>query len=384
MQAGDRIERARFHGEAMGLLVLDHLEAMLDRAVEAICLRQILGQLRLQVTGGGQGGERVERRRRAQARIAAAVNHLLRLGEEFDLANPAAAALDVIARAERLDLGIMIAHPQADAANFVDHAEIERAAPNERFDRIQKALAERAVAAAGAGADEGGSLPRQSGRFIISDRRAHRQHDRSDLGRRAQPQVDARDITVGGALLEQFDQTAADPHRGLAGVVALTPRHRRGIVKQNQIDVGRIIELAAPKLARARSRRIPAGSASGTRSAMAAGKRPVDRVVGEIGQQGGDSFEVEFAGQVAERDRKSKAVTAAAKLGREVIAGGAKRARNRRLPHLRRRNLDQVRTASIASRRNGASLLARTIARCRASLSTVAAMAHPMPESPSS
>ena len=85
--------------------------------------------------------------------------------------------------------------------------------------------------------------------FIMRDRGVDRQRDRSDLGRRPQPQVDARDIAVGGALLQQLDHPPADAHRRLAGIVALALRQGLGVEQQEQVDVGRIIELAAAELA---------------------------------------------------------------------------------------------------------------------------------------
>ena len=103
----------------MGLLVVDHLDAMLDRAVEAIGVGQILGEpaardARRAASAASASSVAGARKRR----VAAAVDHLLRLGEEFDLADPAAAALEVIAGAERLDLGVMVAHAEADVCGF--------------------------------------------------------------------------------------------------------------------------------------------------------------------------------------------------------------------------------------------------------------------------
>ncbi len=114
---------------------------------------------------GDQRRDRVERRRRAHRRIAAAVDHLLDLDEEFDFANPAAPALEIEARTEARPLREMVADPGGNLPHLVDHAEIERAAPDEGLDRAEEALAERDVAGAGLGADEGGALPRQRARI---------------------------------------------------------------------------------------------------------------------------------------------------------------------------------------------------------------------------
>ena len=76
-----------------------------------------------------------------------------------------------------------------------------------------------------------------------------RQRDRRDLGRRAKPQIDPLDIAVGGPFLQQLDQAPSDPNGGFTGLVASPPRQRFGVEHEKQVDIGRIIELAAAKLA---------------------------------------------------------------------------------------------------------------------------------------
>src|SRR3546814_21156758 len=55
-------------------------------------------------------GERVDRRGNAQRRVASAIDELMDLREKLDLANAAAPALQVEARAERLPLREMVAN----------------------------------------------------------------------------------------------------------------------------------------------------------------------------------------------------------------------------------------------------------------------------------
>src|SRR5213592_1378963 len=105
------------------------------------------------------------------------MDELLHLREEFGLADAAAAAFQVESRAESLALRIMVADTDADVADFVDGAEIERAAPDEGLDFGEEAFAESLVAGRGARANESGPLPRQSLRFIIRDRRRDRKGD---------------------------------------------------------------------------------------------------------------------------------------------------------------------------------------------------------------
>ena len=74
------------------------------------------------------------------------MDELVDLGEELDLADAAAAALEIEAGAELLALGIMVADPAGDRLDLADRAEIERAAPDERMDRLEEIAAERGIA----------------------------------------------------------------------------------------------------------------------------------------------------------------------------------------------------------------------------------------------
>src|SRR5215469_2062270 len=81
----------------MGLRVVNHLQAMFNAAQETVCFGEIVRRLARDVAGSG---ERVERRHGAtlsQLRLPAAPDELLRLREEFDFADAAAAELDVVA-----------------------------------------------------------------------------------------------------------------------------------------------------------------------------------------------------------------------------------------------------------------------------------------------
>src|SRR3546814_16590135 len=72
----------------------------------------------------------------AQRRFAPAVDELVDLGEEFDLADATPAALKVESRAEPLSLGIMVADPPTDRPQLSDRAEIEAAAPDRKSTRL--------------------------------------------------------------------------------------------------------------------------------------------------------------------------------------------------------------------------------------------------------
>ena len=114
------------------------------------------------------------------------MDHLLDLDEKLDLANAAAATLQIKTGGDLRVLREMIADARRNLPNFVDHSEIERAPPDERLDRIEKALAKRDIAGRGARADECRALPRQRARFVVRNRGVHRQRDGSHLRRRPQ------------------------------------------------------------------------------------------------------------------------------------------------------------------------------------------------------
>ncbi len=303
VQPGDIVERIRVFGQLVRLAIVDHLEPVLDRAQRDIGPSEILRLVEPDPPRLGQRGERVARGGRAQRRLAAAMDELVDLGEELDLADAAPPPFQVIAGAERLGLRIMIADAAADVADLADRAIVERAAPHERTDRVEETAAERQIAGTGPGADEGGAFPGQRLALIIGDRRLDRQHDRRHFWRGAQAQVDAQHIAVAVARLEQLDHAAADPHRRFLHVLARAAGQRLGIEKQDRIDVRRIVQLAAALLAerdRGESARLGVGRALEDRRA----DRPVQRFVGEIGEEMGDAREVEPAREIAQGDEE--------------------------------------------------------------------------------
>ena len=222
------------------------------------------------------------------------------LREEFDLADAAAPALEIIAGAERLPLRMVIAYPPGDVDDLADRPEIEAAPPHERPDRIEETRAERHIPAAGTRADEGGALPRQRLRFVISDRCLDRDRDRGDLGRRAQPQVDAQHIAVAVARLEQFHHAPPDPDRGVDRLLARLGRQGFGVEQQDRIDIRRIIELAAPLFAE--RDRGEADRRGARRALLDRGTdRAIERGIGEIGQHPRHRGEIERARKIADR-----------------------------------------------------------------------------------
>ena len=108
VQASHRIQR-RARGQAVGLPIVDHLHAVLDRAQQGVSVDQRGRIGGIDPACPSQRRQRVARSGNAKRRIAAAVDQLMNLGEELDLTNAASPALEVIARTKRLALRMMIA-----------------------------------------------------------------------------------------------------------------------------------------------------------------------------------------------------------------------------------------------------------------------------------
>src|SRR6187549_980578 len=105
------------------------------------------------------------------------MDQLVDLGEELDLANAAAPALQIEAGTERLAPRMMVADPAGNAPDLADRAEIERSAPDEWPNRLQEPPAQRQIARRRPAPNERGAFPWQRQRFIIGDCRVHRQYD---------------------------------------------------------------------------------------------------------------------------------------------------------------------------------------------------------------
>src|SRR5436853_3859817 len=80
----------------VGLFVGDHLQPVLDRAQESVGRGQLVARFRVDPAALGESGKRRQRLALAQLRVPSAGDELLSLDEEFDLANAAAAELDIM------------------------------------------------------------------------------------------------------------------------------------------------------------------------------------------------------------------------------------------------------------------------------------------------
>ncbi len=95
-KARELLEPVSIRRQRMGLLVRDHLQAVLNDAQKAVSRDQIVARPAIDPSAAGQRIERLQGRPRAQLRMASAGNELLRLYEKLDLADTATAELDVM------------------------------------------------------------------------------------------------------------------------------------------------------------------------------------------------------------------------------------------------------------------------------------------------
>src|SRR3546814_11444881 len=98
-EGGEAVQLGRLGGQDLGLLVVDHLQPVLDLPQEAVGQLQVVRDLAADPAGIDQGGQRVLCAAYPQPGVAAAPDQLLGLGKELDLADAAAPELDEIGRA---------------------------------------------------------------------------------------------------------------------------------------------------------------------------------------------------------------------------------------------------------------------------------------------
>ena len=310
------IELRALGRQRLRLLVIDHLQPVLDRAQENVGGFHIVARVFVDpaiLRQPVEGGQRIAV---AQGGIASARNQLLGLREKFDLANAATAKLDVVTFHRDLAVAAIGIDLPLHGVDVGNGDEVEIFAPYEGRQTIEDRLARRDVAGAGARLDHRGALPVLPHAFVIRQRRCGRDGDcgRGRIG--PQPQIGAEHVAVGIAFLQQLHQPLRDAHeqRGRRGVL----RHgrRRCVVENDEIDVARVVELVGAHLAhgqhdvaaavlRARfvfRRQSPVARGLGQREA----DRGIDRSVGQVRQCPGRPHYRPDAADVGERDQQRR------------------------------------------------------------------------------
>ena len=195
--------------QRMGLLVGDHLQPMLDPAQEFVGRGQFFKRLEGDPVAARQHLQRLQRRPHPQFRMPAAGDQLLGLGEELDLADAAAADLDVVAFDRDLALAAIGLHLPLHVVDVGKRCEVEMLAPDERRELGDQRLAGFGIAGAGPRLDHRGAFPGPPFPLVIMQRRLDRHRDLRRGRIRPQPQIDAEHVAVAGALLQQPRQAPA-------------------------------------------------------------------------------------------------------------------------------------------------------------------------------
>ena len=215
---GEALKRRAFERKALGLFVGDHLQAMFDPAQKHVSLAQVLLRLRADPAVGSELGQHVKRARASHLRTAPAEDELLRLHEKLDLADAAAAELDVVAghddavvAAHRMDLAL-------HRVNVCDGGVVEILAPDEGRELGEEALSEFEIARRGPGLDQRGPLPVLADGLVIGVGADRRQGDRRRGGIGPQAQVDPQNVAVACSLLQDARERLGDAHKERAGL----------------------------------------------------------------------------------------------------------------------------------------------------------------------
>jgi len=195
--------------------------------------------------------QRLQRGASAKAGVPPAPKELLRLHEELDLADAAAAELDIVpletlaARAARgVDLLL-------DRPYVLRRVEIEMAAPDERLQGLQKRLARLNVTCDRARLDHGRALPVAPGRAVIDLRRADRDGRRGGARIGAQPEVGAEHVALRRLLAHDAHELLREPREDPLHAASADIRRPVLVVEQDQVDIARIVEFPGPELAHA-------------------------------------------------------------------------------------------------------------------------------------
>ena len=231
--AGEGVEPriAAEHGEALKLGPIErqtlrlfirlHLQPVFDAAQEEIGVGEVLLRLGGNPIVGAELAQHVERARAAHLRPPAAEDQLLRLHEELDLADAAAAELDVMSGHDDAVVAANCMNLTLHRMDVGDRRVVEIFAPDEGREVGEEAFAEREVAGNGARLDHCGALPVLSDRLVIGVGAGGRERDRGRSRIGPQPEVDSQHVAVARALLQEAGERLGDAHEKRGGLDAL-------------------------------------------------------------------------------------------------------------------------------------------------------------------
>ncbi len=284
---------------------------MLESAQQPIAAGQLLGRLARDPTLARQHPERPQRLRLAQLGASPAQDELLGLNEELDLADAAAADLEIVAQhadGAEAPMGVDLT---LDRMDVPDRGVVEMLAPHIGLEHAQEGLTGPAVPRHDARLDERRTLPVLAVPLVVELGRVGREGERMAGDMRPEAQVGPEHVAVSGLLLEQIDERAGQAcgqrHRRLRPPIGQTLL----VEEDDEVDIARVVELARTVLAHAehedaaRAHRIVAGLGR----QLAAGDGVADEVpnglpdheIGELGERARHGLERPSLAEIGQR-----------------------------------------------------------------------------------
>ena len=247
-------------------------------------------------------------------RIAAAEDQLLRLGEEFDLADAAASELDIVAGDRDARVPAMAVNLALDGVDVLDGGVVQALAPDEGLHVLQEQRARVGIAGALTRLDPGRALPILAHALVVKLGGHRRNRDLGCPRIGPQAQIDAKDVAIRGRLGEKLDEALHQVDRGGALFAAAREGKAVLVVEDDKIDVARIIELETAHLAHGQNDEPGAllqrlGRKVGIAGLFRGGceekpQRAFHGAIGKARQRAGYGLEIENPGDIGQRDRQ--------------------------------------------------------------------------------
>ena len=200
---GQPLPTERIARQLLRLPVTNGLQPMLDIAQEHIALRQLGGHRFLKQPLRRHARQHGKQVRLAQGLVLAATNQLEHLHGKLDLANPAAAELDVVLHALAIDFAL---DQQLHLAQRFKHAVINITAIDKRRQALPQARAGIEITGHRAHLDQRIALPFAPLRFVIAFHGIKADRQRATLAPRAQAHVDTKHEAIDGHRIQRLDQ----------------------------------------------------------------------------------------------------------------------------------------------------------------------------------
>ena len=176
---------------------------------------------------------------------------MLRLDEEFDLADAAAPKLHIMSAHSNIAMTLMGVNLPLDRVHIGDSGIVEIFAPNIGREFRQNLLAGFAVPCNGPRLDHGSAFPVLTTPFVIMKCSPNRNGERRGPRIGPQTKIDTENIAVAGTILQNADKAARQPREGFDTFIWIADRRSGFIDKDDEINIGRIIEFPRTELAHA-------------------------------------------------------------------------------------------------------------------------------------